>query len=156
MVDMTDSTQYLSQEKFDELKAELKKLIEVDMVETAKRIDAAREMGDLSENAEYHAAREQLGWQKGREMEIKSILDNAQIIHAGSGDSIQLGRTFTVKVKDKEKVYTLVGAQEADPLEGRISNESPIGEALLGKKKGDVAVVELPAGEVEYKVISVE
>ena len=149
-------TQFLSKEKFEALKVELAKLIDTDMPATARRIDEARQMGDLSENAEYHAAREQLGWQKARSREIEAILDNAEIIKGGSKDTVSLGSTVTVKVNEKEKSYTLVGAQEADPLSGKISNESPLGEAFFGKKKGDKVEVEIPAGLAEYEIISID
>lgn len=151
--------QYLSKEKFEALKVELKQLIEVDMPATAVRIDEARQMGDLSENAEYHAAREQLGWQKGREREIKAILDSAEIIKAAKNTgSVQLGSTVVFKVEKtgKEKEYTIVGAQEADPLAGKVSNESPIGMAFLGKSKGDKVEVEVPAGIQIYKILEIK
>lgn len=150
------STQYLSQEKYDELVKEKEQLEKVDMPATAVRIDDAREKGDLSENAEYHIAREELQWQKTRMIEIEDILDNAEIIEAPkNSDTVQVGSVVTVKVNKKEKEYSIVGAQEADPLAGKISNESPIGAALLGKKAGDKVMVALPAGEREYEVVKI-
>ena len=149
--------QYLSQEKFEELVAEQKQLKEVDMFKTAERIDEARQMGDLSENAEYHAAREKLAWQKARTKEIDAILDNAEIVgnNPSSSEKVELGSSVVVDMGNKEKTYTLVGVQEADPLEGKISNESPIGTALLGKKVGDKVKISLPAGEKEYTILSI-
>jgi transcription elongation factor GreA len=147
--------QYVSKEKLEALKVELQSLIEVDMPATAVRIDEARQMGDLSENAEYHAAREQLGWQKARSLEVQAVIDNAQIITGGKSDTVSLGSSVTVRVKGKEKTYMLVGAQEADPLAGKISNESPLGEAFFGKRKGDTVEVEIPAGKQEYEILNI-
>jgi len=153
---MAVQTQYMTQEKLEELKEELKNLKLTELPKIAKRIDEARQMGDLSENAEYHQAREDLAWGQSRVKEIGAILDNAEIITTGSmGGIIELGSSIVVKVKGEKREYTIVGAQEADPLSGRISNESPLGSAFLGRKKGDKVVVELPAGEQEYKVVEV-
>lgn len=153
---MTDLTQYVSAEKLAELKAELKTLREIKIPNTAQRIDEARQMGDLSENAEYHAAREEMAWAQSRAKELDSIIDNAQIISAGSKRSgVQIGSTITVKVKDKDRTYTIVGAQEADPAAGRISNESPLGQAFMGKDKGDTVEVQVPAGIQTYTIIAI-
>lgn len=146
------TVQYLSQEKYDELVAERKQLKLHDMLETAKRIDDAKQMGDLSENAEYHAAREQLAWQQSRVKEIDHILEHAEIVRHSGSTYITVGSVVEVEVGGTSKTYTLVGAQEADPLSGRISNESPIGMALMGKSQGDEVVVDLPAGKQTYKV----
>lgn len=149
--------QYLTQEKYDQLQTELKKLKTKTMPETAGRIDEARQMGDLKENAEYHAAREELAWQQARVKEIEFLLDNAEIVKKSTaGGAVDIGNTIVVEVNGKEREYTLVGAQEADPLEGKISNESPLGEAFIGKKKGDEVTVEIPAGEQVYKILEVK
>jgi len=148
--------QYLSQEKLDQLKEELATLQSTKILELANRIDEARQMGDLSENAEYHAARDEMAWAQSRVKELEYIIENAEIIEASSGGSVQIGSHIIVKVKSTKKEYDIVGAQEADPLEGKISNESPLGSAFLGKKKGDKVMVKLPAGEVEYKIIEVK
>ena len=147
-------TQYLSQEKFEELTAELEEIKKTKMPETAVRIDEARQMGDLSENAEYHAAREQMGWLNGRVLQIQAILDNAEIVaQSSSADgTVGLGTTIDVEVNGNDRTYTIVGAQEADPLNGKISNESPLGEAFLGKKAGDSVDVEVPAGVQTYTI----
>ncbi|HBB37710.1 MAG: Transcription elongation factor GreA [Candidatus Magasanikbacteria bacterium GW2011_GWD2_43_18] len=152
------TTQYLSQEKKGELEQELIDLKLTKIPEIAQRIDEAKQMGDLSENAEYHDARDQMAWAQSRVLELEAILHNAEVITTtGSGDGVvDLGRTVVVKVNGKEKEYTIVGAQEADPLSGKISNESPLGEAFMGKKKGDAVVVEVPAGVQEYKIIAVK
>ncbi len=148
-------TQYLSKEKLAELQDELKKLIEVDMPATAVRIDEARQMGDLSENAEYHAAREQLGWQKARALEVNAIIENAQIVMKRKSEVVGFGSTVTVLVNGKEKKYTLVGGQEANPLEGKISNDSPLGLAFFNKKKGDMVEVKVPAGLQQYEIVDI-
>lgn len=147
----------MSQDTREEIEAELKELREVKAVNLRKRIDEARQMGDLSENAEYHAAREELAWVQSRILEIKNILDNAEIIASDSKkmDSVQIGSTITVKVNDKEKEYMIVGAQEADPMQGKISNESPLGSAFLGKKKGEEVEVKIPSGVQKYKITKI-
>jgi transcription elongation factor GreA len=152
---MTIPTQYMTQEKLEELKKELENLKLKELPKIAKRIDEARQMGDLSENAEYHQAREDMAWAQSRVKEIGAILDNAEIITTGGGGTIELGSFIVVKVKGEKREYTIVGAQEADPASGRISNESPLGNAFLGRKKGDKVIVELPAGEQEYKIVEV-
>ena len=153
---MTD-TQYMSQEKVNSLKTELKNLKEDKAPKLRKRIDEARQMGDLSENAEYHAAREELAWVQSRIGEINVILDNAQIIQVKSDDhgKVSIGSTVLVEAGGKEKEFVIVGAQEADPLLGKISNESPLGGALLGKKKGEKVEVEVPAGKQVYKILKI-
>ncbi|MCF6276529.1 MAG: transcription elongation factor GreA [Candidatus Magasanikbacteria bacterium] len=153
---MSNKVQYLFQDKYDKLKEELKFLTKTKKLEIAKRIDEARQMGDLSENAEYHAAREDMGWTMARAREITSILDNSEIITKGGSSSIGLGSTITVEVRGKEKEYTITGPQEADPLNGKISNESPLGSAFLGKKKGDVVEVQIPSGTQEYKILNIQ
>lgn len=154
---MSDLTQYLSAEKLAELKAELKTLREVKIPTTAQRIDEARQMGDLSENAEYHAAREEMAWAQSRAKELDRIIDNAQLISTGSKRSgVQIGSTIVVHVKDKERTYTIVGAQEADPAAGRISNDSPLGQAFMGKDTGDKVEVQVPAGIQTYTIIAIK
>lgn len=150
------TVQYLSQKKFDQLKEEAADIKKNKMPETANRIDEAKQMGDLKENAEYHAAREQMGWLNGRLKEIESILDHAEIVSKqGPSDTVGIGSAVTVAFKGKERTYTVVGAQEANPIEGKISNESPIGSALFGKKKGSEVEVTLPAGIVTYTILNI-
>ncbi|PIR76419.1 MAG: transcription elongation factor GreA [Candidatus Magasanikbacteria bacterium CG10_big_fil_rev_8_21_14_0_10_42_10] len=151
-------TQYLSTEKKQELEQELIELKSTKIPEIAQRIDEAKQMGDLSENAEYHDARDQMAWTQSRVLELGRILNNSEIIstdHSGGG-FVTLGSTVIVKVNGKEKEYTIVGAQEADPLVGKISNESPLGEGFMGHLKGDTVIVEVPAGTQEYKIIGVK
>jgi len=155
---MTDETQFITKEKQDELQEELRTLKEKTIPEIADRIDEARQMGDLSENAEYHAAREQMAWSQSRVKEVDFILQHAEIISKtkGSADEVSLGTTITVSVNKKEREYTIVGAQEADPLAGKISNESPLGDAFMGKKKGDKVDVEVPAGVQTYTIVRID
>ncbi|MBU2542916.1 transcription elongation factor GreA [Patescibacteria group bacterium] len=152
---MTDQTQYMTQEKLEELKQELENLKLQELPKIAKRIDDARQMGDLSENAEYHQAREDMAWMQSRVKEINAILDNAEIITTGGGNTVEIGSFIVVKVGGDKREYTIVGGQEADPTSGRISNESPIGSAFLGRKKGDTVEVKLPSGVQEFKIVEV-
>lgn len=146
---------HVTQQKVSALQAELHDIRKHILPQLAKRIDDAKQMGDLSENAEYKQAREELAWTKSREMEIQTILDNASIIEKTHSDIVQIGSELLVRVKGKEKTYHIVGAQEADPLQGNISNESPLGQALLGKKVGDQIDVEAPAGMITYEIIKI-
>jgi len=121
----------------------------------AEKIAEARDYGDLSENAEYDAAREEQGLVESRIAEIEDILLNAEIIKASKGSKVSLGSKVELKVDKKTLTYTVVGPVEADPLAGRISNESPIGLALFGKKVGEKASVTTPKGNITYEIISI-
>ena len=124
--------------------------------EIADKIASARDFGDLSENAEYDAAREEQGLVETRIVEIEDILQNASIIKATPGSStIGLGSRVELKVGDKTVTYTIVGPVEANPLEGKISNESPIGLQLMGKKVGDNVSIKTPKGEVVYEITKI-
>ncbi len=147
---------FISSEKQQELENEKQQLREKKIPELAKRIDEARQLGDLSENAEYHAAREEMAWAQSRVKEIEHILEDVQIIHKATGGAVGLGSIITVSVNGKERELTIVGAQEASPMEGKISNESPLGAAFMGKKKGDVVEVVVPAGVQEYTIIAIK
>jgi transcription elongation factor GreA len=124
--------------------------------EIADKIAEARDYGDLSENAEYDAAREDQGLVESRIAEIEDILLNAEIIKAGKGSKVALGSKVELKTGKKTVVYTVVGPVEADPLEGKISNESPIGEALMGKKVADTVTITTPKGEITYEIVSIK
>jgi transcription elongation factor GreA len=121
----------------------------------ADKIAEARDFGDLSENAEYDVAREEQGLIETRIAEIEDILQNAEIIKNGNKSKVSLGSKVELRTGKKHYIYTIVGPVEADPLEGRISDESPIGEALFGKKIGDMAVISTPKGSVTYEIVSV-
>lgn len=137
-----------------ELEAELDQL-KARRGDIADKIAEARDYGDLSENAEYDAAREEQGLVESRVAEIEDILMNAELIKGGSKTKVGLGSTVELKTGDKTVTYTVVGPVEANPLEGKISNESPIGEALFGKKVGDSATITTPKGETTYEIVKI-
>lgn len=124
--------------------------------EIAEKIAEARDYGDLSENAEYDAAREEQGIVETRIAEIENILQNAAIITGGISGHVGLGSVVELMTGSKTAVYTVVGPVEADPLEGKVSNESPIGAALMGKKVDDTVEINTPKGKLEYKIISIK
>jgi transcription elongation factor GreA len=147
------SAQYVSPEFLTKLNAELKDLKTVKRRELANRIEAAKSLGDLSENAEYHEAKDALGFVEGRILEIEDLLKNAIVVEQeANASNVRVGSTVTVLVNGKEKNFTIVGSNEADPLTGKISNESPIGRSLLGSKVGDHVEVDTPAGTTVYEV----
>lgn len=153
---MSQQPQYMSREKLQALKEELIELKEKKIPALAKRIDDARQMGDLSENAEYHAAREDMAWAQSRVKELVYLIDNAEVTPGKSaGGVIGLGSTVAVRAGGTERTYVIVGAQEADPLQGRISNESPLGQAFFGKRAGDTVQVSAPAGTQTYDILRV-
>jgi transcription elongation factor GreA len=124
--------------------------------EIAERLATAKEFGDLRENAEYSSARSEQGVLETRILEIEDMLQNSEIIRQKKGGNIALGSTITLKSKFGEQKYSIVGAVEADPLDNKLSEVSPLGKQLLGKKIGDIASLSTPAGDVEYTVVSVE
>lgn len=148
----------LSQEKFEELTHELEDLKTRRRKEIAEQLEYARSLGDLSENAEYQEAREMQAAVEERIQKLESILKGAKITKVGKSDGIGMGSVVTVeKVGEKEKhIYTLVGAEEADMLKGKISYHSPLGAALMGKKKGDEFTFATPRGSMKYKILKVE
>lgn len=121
----------------------------------AEKIAEARDYGDLSENAEYDAAREEQGLVESRIAEIEDVLLNAEIITSTKGSKVALGSKVELKTGRKTVNYHIVGPVEADPLEGKISNESPIGVALMGKKVGDIATITTPKGEIKYEIVKI-
>jgi len=138
------------------LNEELRILINEKRKEVIERIREAAAHGDLSENADYAQAREEQSFIEGRIQEIEDMIKNAEIITASTQHStVTIGSTVKVKTKGKEKTYAIVGSNEANPGEGKISNESLVGRALLGKKVGDKVKVTTPAGEMEYEILSI-
>lgn len=121
----------------------------------AEKIAEARDFGDLSENAEYDSAREEQGLVESRIAEIEDIILNADIIKAGKSSKVALGSKVELRTGKKTVTYTVVGPVEADPLEGKISNESPIGEALMDKKVGDTVTINTPKGEITYELVAI-
>jgi transcription elongation factor GreA len=147
----------LTQEGLAKLNEELKYLINDKRKEVIERIREAAAHGDLSENADYAQAREEQSFIEGRIQEIEDMIKNAEIITASTQHNhVSIGSTVVVKINDQQKAYTIVGSNEANPLEGRISNESMVGKALLGKKVGDKFTVAAPAGEMEYEVVEIK
>lgn len=151
---MIKKTYQITNEGKKELESELEHL-KGRRGEIADKIAEARDYGDLSENAEYDAAREDQGIVETRIAEIEDILLNAEIISGGKKGEVGLGSEVELKTGSKTVKYTVVGPVEADPLAGKISNESPIGEALIGKKIGDTVTITTPKGEIEYEVMAV-
>lgn len=142
---------YLTPEGKEKLEHELNGLI-VRRPEVSARIGRAKEMGDLKENADYHDAKDEQGMMEARIREIQDILTQAQVVKKGESSSVTLGSKITVVVKGLEKEYEIVGGNEANPMQGKISNESPLGRGLLGHKQGESIEVSLPAGKVTYEI----
>lgn len=147
----------LTPEGLEKLNQELKTLVNEKRKEVIERIREAAAHGDLSENADYAQAREEQSFIEGRILEIEDIIKNAEIITTASHrHNVSVGSTVTVKVNSQEKRYTIVGSNEANPKEGKISNESLVGKALLGRKLGDKFNLTTPAGEMHYEIINIE
>jgi len=150
---------YLTSEGAEKLKAELEELKGPKRDEMAKRLRSAIQMGDLSENADYHKAKEDQGFMEGRIQELEYLMRNATIINVAdvSTDTIQVGSRVTVQEGDfPPETYFLVGAKEADPRNGKISNESPIGRVLMGGHVGDEVTATTPGGEIKLKILKIE
>jgi transcription elongation factor GreA len=154
---MNQAENYITEEKKEALLVELKHLKGPERKEILENLEYAKSLGDLSENAEYHQAREEQGKLEERIQKIEKILQSAHVVRGGGGELIEVGSRVVVQKKGstEEKNYVIVGSEEADMAKGKISNRSPIGEALFGKKKGDVVSFKTPKGLVDYKIISV-
>ena len=152
----------MSQERLDALKDELHYLETVREKEVAEQIKEARSFGDLSENSEYDEAKTEQGKLYSRIAEIKVLIDNAEIVdnidHDAPKDTVTLGSIVKVRdiEDDYEETYEIVGSQEANPREGRISDDSPVGRALRGHRAGEQVTVEAPAGNLKFEIVSVE
>lgn len=150
---------YLSQEKLEELKKELEYLKTTRRKEIADQLVYAKSLGDLSENSEYQEAREEQERVESRIATVDDLLRSATIISGKRGDVVDMGSTVTIQKKntaEDPKTYYIVGSEEADIAEQKISNKSPLGAALIGKRAGESVLVSAPNGEVEYKVIKME
>ncbi len=148
---------YLTPEGLKELKEELKVLAEIKRPALIERVAIARSHGDLMENSEYAAAREDLAFVEGRMEEIEELVNKAKLIKTtGSNGQVKLGCKVTVKVNGKAQTFELVGEWEANPLEQKISHTSPLGQALIGKKKGEKVEIEAPAGKVTYHILEIK
>ena len=149
---------YITREGLEELKREHVDLVKVKRPEVVDRVAKAREMGDLSENSEYHAAKENLALIDGRTEELAEIIKMAEIIAdpGKGGKTVKIGSQVTVKINGKKEVFTLVGEWEADPHQKKISHESPLGKALMGKVLNEKIEVEAPAGKIIYHVVEIK
>lgn len=147
----------LTPEGLEKLNQELKTLVNEKRKEVIERIREAAAHGDLSENADYAQAREEQSFIEGRIQEIEDIIKNAEIITTTSHHhNVSVGSTVTLKTNGQERRYTIVGSNEANPKEGKISNESLVGKSLLGRKLGDKFSLTTPAGEMNYEIVSIE
>ncbi|KKP85821.1 MAG: Transcription elongation factor GreA [Candidatus Nomurabacteria bacterium GW2011_GWA1_35_8] len=154
---MKQSGDYITKEKEKALEKELKELKGPKRKEILENLEYAKSLGDLSENAEYHQTREDQGKLEERIAKIEQILQSSQVVSGGGGEEVEIGSKVVVlkEGENKEKKYQIVGSEEADMAHGKISNRSPFGEALFGRKKGDNISFKTPNGIVNYKIINV-
>ncbi|MBI2451296.1 MAG: transcription elongation factor GreA [Parcubacteria group bacterium] len=148
--------EYISEEGLEKLKKELHELKTAKRQEIAQRLEEAKALGDLSENAEYMEAKETQAFNEAKIAELEELIRNAVIIEANHKKGIvDLGSEVEVKSDHGKEVFTVVGSEEADPDHGLISNESPLGKSFLGRKSGEVIEIKTPAGITKYKIISI-
>jgi transcription elongation factor GreA len=156
---MADDRIPMTRDGYDKLKAELDRLRSVEMIAVTKRVASARDLGDLSENAEYHAAREDQGLLQAKINELGDRLSRAEIVDPSvlPKDTVVFGSRVKVMDLDvdEEETYELVGPGQENPEKGRILTSSPIGQGLLGKKKGEVAEIQVPSGMIRFKVLDI-
>ncbi len=152
---MNQKRTYVTEEGLKKLQDELHQLKTVRRREIAEAIQFAKEQGDLSENAEYVEAKEAQATVEQRILELEATLKNTEIIQKTANGAVAVGDTVTIRFNGDEKTYTIVGPNEADPSQGRISNESPVGMSLLGKRVGDAVQVRTPTGEKEAAVVHI-
>jgi transcription elongation factor GreA len=153
---MNNKPAYLSKDGLEQIRQELEGLVNVRRAEIAARIHEAKEHGDITENAEYEDAKNEQAFVEGRIQALSALVKNAVVIEENhSSTHVQIGSTVTIQSKDGKESFMIVGSAEASPAEGRISNESPVGRALLGRKKGDEVTVTVPAGDSKYKILSI-
>jgi transcription elongation factor GreA len=153
---MNNKPAYVSREGLEKLRHELEELVNVRRAEVAARIHEAKEHGDITENAEYEDAKNEQAFVEGRIQSISALIKNAEVIaETHSSTHVQIGSTVELQSPDGKESFTIVGSAEAAPAQGRISNESPVGRALLGRKKGDTVVVTVPAGDTSYKILGI-
>jgi transcription elongation factor GreA len=154
---MTQQVHYFSPEGLEKLNEELHVLKTQKVKETSAKIESAKALGDLKENAEYHSAKEEMGFIQGRIREIDEILKNVEIIKETSGgDQVRIGSTVEVETKNGPRTYKIVGSAEADPVNGLISNESPMGQSFLDLKVGDDVEVKTPGGVSFFKILKIK
>ncbi len=155
---MAEKRVMLTQDGYDKLVEKLNYLKSVRRIEVAERLKAAIALGDLSENSEYDDAKNEQAFLEGEILDLEKKIRNSDIIKSASSEIVQMGSKVTVLDMEfnEEETYMLVGSTEADPDEFKISNESPLGAAILGQKKGSVVEVHAPAGIIEYKIVNIE
>lgn len=153
-----EEKEYLTKEKFKALSEELEYLKKTKRKEVAEQLEYAKSLGDLSENAEYHEARDMQGVVEDRINKLESMLKNAIIVSNHGTEVVAIGSSVTVAKKDdkSEKFYTVVGGEESDLTAGKISVHSPFGEAVMGKKKGESFTYNAPSGPITYKIIDIK
>lgn len=153
---MNSNVTYISAEALADLKVELEHRMKVQRHKIAQMISDAKELGDISENFEYHDAKEQQGFNEVRISQIQHMLSTAVVVDAKVGGTVGLGSKFTVKSGGTEKSLEVVGENEANPLAGKISNVSPLGKAFIGKSVGDKADIVVPSGVMTYEIMKIE
>ena len=147
----------LTKKGYDDLQKEQEDLVKNKKPQAVDRLQKARAMGDLSENSEYTAAKEELAFVEGRVREIEEILNNAEVIeNNNTGDLVQVGSIVTVQMDGKSDLFQIVGEFEADPMNKKLSQNSPIGQALINKRVGDTVEIKIPAGKVQYKIVEIK
>lgn len=155
--DASQESHYLTQEAYERLKRTLYELEVIQRPKIVEDVSYARALGDLSENAEYQDAKARMTRIDGRIFSLKQRIKNAIPIESGtSNGTARIGSRVTVRIKGKEKEYTILGSQESDPLRGRISHLSPLGKALLGTSSGDTVTVSTPSGDIQYDIVLVQ
>jgi transcription elongation factor GreA len=157
-MDMTGRETIVTKAGLEKLHAEYDQLVNVKRLEVAERIKIAREYGDISENAEYDDAKNEQARVEQRIMQIEEKLRTVKVIEEVDTKTVGIGNKVTVQEKGRktEEVFTIVGSTEADPLENFVSNESPFGKALMGKKKGEIAEVSAPKGTIKYEILKIQ
>ncbi|RLC31631.1 transcription elongation factor GreA [Candidatus Woesebacteria bacterium] len=147
----------ITKQGFKNLKKELDELVNTKRPKLVERLSNARSQGDLSENSDYQNAKEELNFLDGKISELEGVINNAEVVGGKNNNGeIAVGAEVTLRIEDEEHVYYIVGEWEADPVSKKISHNSPLGQALVGKKKGEKAEVEAPVGKVIYEILSIK
>lgn len=153
---MPEEQEYLTAQKLEEIKTELHTLKSIKRKEIADQLEYAKSLGDLSENAEYHEARDAQANLENKIAHYEALIKHAKIVSTHDKDIVSVGSELTVSMNGKKHEFTIVGSEEADMSQGKISVKSPFGTAAIGKKKGDTFTVKTPNGEIEYKITALK
>ncbi|QQS43877.1 transcription elongation factor GreA [Candidatus Roizmanbacteria bacterium] len=153
---MTSTKIQFTKDGYKKLESELQELQTTQRPAAVDRLGRARAMGDLSENSEYTAAKEELAFVEGRIKEIEELMKRAEVVESQPSHGISIGAEVTVEREGREETYSIVGEFEADLMQKKLSATSPIGQALIGKKEGDMVDVEVPAGTIHYKILKIK